>query len=103
MNYQGQLGLLRSLNMDPETVTLPSHVGHRALAKAVIVEASFPNSQDFGQCGTREQIIQRGFLRIFLIGVNTHRAPKIRMARGQGVNRWKALKTRADDQRTIHP
>jgi hypothetical protein len=79
---QRQLGLLRGLDVDAKAVALPFHVGHGALAQTVIVEAGFANAHHFGQLGAGQQVVKRGFLHAFVVGVHAHGGPEVIELRG---------------------
>ena len=83
---QGLCQAPRGLDVHPEAVALPGHVGHTAPSKPVIVEPAFAHRHHPGQTPQAQQIIQAGLRHALVVGVNSHGCPKIIVLQGQFMN-----------------
>ena len=71
VNHQWQVQRPARLDVCHKTLALPSHIGHGSIAQAVIVQTGLTDGHHFGQPPTLKQIVERGFLHAFVVGVNT--------------------------------
>ena len=91
-----------SADVGCKSIALPLHVIPGPLAQAVIVQAGFANTHNAWQLTALQQIVQAGFGDAFVVGMDTHRCPKIIITRCQAMNVVELLQGGADAERPVY-
>ena len=90
MYHHGQSDLPSRSNVRSKALTLPIHVVNASAALAffhlVIVQTCFAYSDHPRQAGFLNQIVYRRLVNVFVVWVNTHRAPEVVVSLGQSMH-----------------
>src|SRR5450830_1660282 len=87
VNHQRLVELASCLDVGAKAVALPLHVSYAALAETEIVQPGFSNADHAWQLAQTQQILQRRFGDVLVVGMDPNRGPKILILRRQSVNR----------------
>ena len=84
MNHQRFATFTRSANVCAEPLSLPLKIA----VQTVVIEPGFTNRLYLGVLRSREQIGDRRFFNVFIVGMHTRRCVNIRVPFRQGNDRW---------------